>query len=567
MANLGIPIDKTIQTWKKLLLARVRLMDVSIPDGEDKCERQGTTSVRQSNQTDIEKGGEFELSHSSDFREYRQFIFEMSYTCLIIYNTVVALAWLSLFNLIAALITTSYSFSKHSLTFRRRTDFIIYISISIFVFFLIFPYYAIMVYSHFYKTFFSRPFHSQYRRSLREDAVDDFIDAVVTRRASEPRDMAYGLQTVLERRLGRPLPTPNYDISLSQTYRRLTTNLLDATDQLQFLVLAAANKMSGQPSWVPNWGAGIQSFWLHPFAIDQAWASSSNIVGLFERMERYGAFMQSSARHHPSSQQRTPLDQETPRQTDSPKMLSHFDSSREDTLTISAHSFGTIKQLFEIHPTKTCYDPHEEHIHLGNISSLLSVLHSFSLSLQVDVDFFTNRQNFPSLPSTITSHHLRLYFIFIWNSQWRTPDRILELLMKGDTALYFPIPNWPYLPLWLSITYEELLETHIAICNDLATTRRQFFKAKAEGRGRGRNKEVAGVCGQDVVVGDKLLLVPGLMSSLVTRKADVGDGDSGVESKEDKGEIRLVSPAVVFIFVEREIKERGPERLETFALL
>jgi hypothetical protein len=551
--NLDIPIDLTIQTWKKLVLSRERLLRALIPDGKEKNKIQKATQVYRELVTTREDTKEVKQPRSFDIEKYQQFLFEIFNICSLILNTIVALAYLSLLNFLAASITSSYKLCQDSISFSKRVGFIIYISLSTFLFFIIFPYYIIMIYSHFHKTSIYAHSHSVHRVRRREDATDDFVNAIVTRHATQPRDMAFGLQTVLERRLGKPIPAPNYEASLAQIYRELTVNLFDATGQLQSLLLAAGNKMYGQPSWVPDWSAQVQNFWLQPFALRQARASRSK---------------QTEAKHIGSGQQHISSDRIDSCQNNNPQRLWSFESSRKDALTIFAHPFGTITQILPIQQTQTDYDPLERHIHLENISSLLAVLHSYLFSSQIDIHFFTNRQNFPSLNSAIPQHHLRLYYNFIWYSRARTPDRILELLIREDNSMHFPMPYGFTLPLWLSMTHKELFETHVAICNDLARTGRQFFKARAEGRGKVRNDVVAGVCGKDAGVEDKLLLVPGLMSLLVTRKVeDLEQGENGSMSGAGEKRIELVSPAVVFILVEREVEERGPERLKSFVVL
>jgi hypothetical protein len=549
------------------VLARARLLDEPIPDGEEKREKQWPTSVHYGSEATTKEEEETQPVRSSHIERYRQFLFKTMYTCLMVLRTVATLAYLSLFNLIAAAIMTSVRLSKQSSKSRSITGYAIWTSLAIFAFLIIFPCYVIMTYFYYHKGMFSMPIHSQFKVLLREDATDDFVDAIVTRRATEPRDMAFGLHTVLGRRLNNSIALPDYKASVAHTYKQLTRNLLNATDQLHFLPLAAGNHMDGQPSWVPDWSAELQGFWLQPFATRQAWASSSSTVGWIESIEKYATFKRNPPTKRNYSQQYLSPNQKSSLQKARPERPWYFDPSRENTLTILAHSLGTIKHIFTVEQTETHYDTKERHIHLSNITSILSVFRTFSFSLDVYIDFFTNRQNYPSLPTTITQYHLRLYFIFMWHSFGRTPERMLELLTMGDKGILFPLPYGPNLPMMMTTSYNELFATHIAVCNDLAKTGRQFFRAKAEGRERGRSEEVTGVCKKDAVVGDKLLLVPGLMSSVVTREADVGNGDSGVEINEDKGEIRLVSPAVVFIFVEREMKERGPERLEPFVLL
>lgn len=96
----------------------------------------------------------------------------------------------------------------------------------------------------------------------RGSAEDDLTISLYTRRATNPKDMAFGLWAVLQQHVGSRTSTPRYTESLARIYSSFSVELLKATGSLYFLVLAAAQKSQGRtPSWVPDWSANNKHDW------------------------------------------------------------------------------------------------------------------------------------------------------------------------------------------------------------------------------------------------------------------------------------------------------------------
>ncbi|KAK4448397.1 heterokaryon incompatibility protein-domain-containing protein [Podospora aff. communis PSN243] len=87
------------------------------------------------------------------------------------------------------------------------------------------------------------------------------VQALRERRASEPKDRAYALGAVL-RNLGINSPPPDYSKPLGQVYHELWLELLAFRPALVLLLVDTGKRLSGAPSWVPDWSTAGQRAWL-----------------------------------------------------------------------------------------------------------------------------------------------------------------------------------------------------------------------------------------------------------------------------------------------------------------
>jgi hypothetical protein len=102
-------------------------------------------------------------------------------------------------------------------------------------------------FSHGYKSMrVSRSFQAQ------------IIESLCTRKATDPRDMFFGIHSILEK-LGssEKLPPVDYSLSCAQTYTNLTQYLLCEGDSLLPLSLAVQKRCEGAPSWVPDYSQDL----------------------------------------------------------------------------------------------------------------------------------------------------------------------------------------------------------------------------------------------------------------------------------------------------------------------
>lgn len=91
-------------------------------------------------------------------------------------------------------------------------------------------------------------------RHIRSSLHEKILDTLSSRNATEPRDLSFGLHSVLEQLPGRTgLPVISHNISLASVYLQLTKFLLHGSKSLQVLTLATRHRCQGAPSWVPDY--------------------------------------------------------------------------------------------------------------------------------------------------------------------------------------------------------------------------------------------------------------------------------------------------------------------------
>jgi len=149
--------------------------------------------------------------------------------------------------------------------------------------------------------------YQAYRGDIKETASDDLVGALYQRAATDPRDMAYGIWAVLRKRGASDLSAPTYDVAkeaqLPLLYRQLTIHLIQTTSNLRFLHIAAARRLPGTPSWIPDWSTFNSNTWrdvpgypgtdLHGIAVKNPPGSEDRLRMLRARQNRSIDFTQS----------------------------------------------------------------------------------------------------------------------------------------------------------------------------------------------------------------------------------------------------------------------------------
>lgn len=87
---------------------------------------------------------------------------------------------------------------------------------------------------------------------LTEEAL---LTGLYSRKAKEPKDMAYGMWAVLKQGGTKGLPEPDYSLSTGDVFKTFTVHIMQMTQSIEPLLLSALKGMAGQPSWVPDWTA------------------------------------------------------------------------------------------------------------------------------------------------------------------------------------------------------------------------------------------------------------------------------------------------------------------------
>jgi hypothetical protein len=82
--------------------------------------------------------------------------------------------------------------------------------------------------------------------------TDAMTTDLYTRKATNPKDMAFGMWVMLERKAARVFETPTYTQEVGDVYRIFTSHVAQVTNPTDVLIFAAARSYTGQPSWVPD---------------------------------------------------------------------------------------------------------------------------------------------------------------------------------------------------------------------------------------------------------------------------------------------------------------------------
>ncbi|KAM7213455.1 hypothetical protein V8F06_011130 [Rhypophila decipiens] len=94
----------------------------------------------------------------------------------------------------------------------------------------------------------------------------NIIDVALKRKSKLIHDKAFGMQSILQTLSKRQLDCSNSGLhtELGQVFRDLNFQILKALRHQQLIYIAALAPLSGQPCWMPDWTADIDSTWLSP---------------------------------------------------------------------------------------------------------------------------------------------------------------------------------------------------------------------------------------------------------------------------------------------------------------
>lgn len=113
------------------------------------------------------------------------------------------------------------------------------------------------------------------KMQIRTATVDDITCGTYIRKAQQPRDMAFGIWAVLQKRSSYQLPILDPTAALSQIYWTLAVHIVQINRSVNLLYLAACQRMIGAPSWVPDWSAAD----LHSWQADLTLATQTDECG------------------------------------------------------------------------------------------------------------------------------------------------------------------------------------------------------------------------------------------------------------------------------------------------
>ena len=160
----------------------------------------------------------------------------------------------------------------------------------------------------------------------------DLVEGLCTREATRREDKAFALQSILQQMTKRRLPKPDYSRPLDTIYHELAVNVLEANEALHLLLPAALNRLQGMPSWVPDWSAHFDGFWMRPRR------SITSDISIGQR-----AYWRL------------------------------WDDGDYPRITIHGCIAYHVQDYFEFKETSEEYDTSQEHIHVHNLGTILRV--------------------------------------------------------------------------------------------------------------------------------------------------------------------------------------------------
>ncbi len=308
-------------------------------------------------------------------------------------------------------------------------------------------------------------------------AHQDFSTGLSWRNAKDPKDMAYGTWAMLQRAGATMLPKPDYSLPVGDIYRQLAFHLLRATNSLSIISLASQQGCPNQPSWVPDWS--------------KSYTQRSGI----ETSER-------------DTNQRT-KSWITSGETEMRRLLSIRNQVELDPtgmiLTVQANVVGQINSTFLFGSTCTAFPNEEERVHVHNLRLALMYV-TKRLGDQVGlVDLRVNRPAFPYSMLELLDIAPEVFNTDADSAALETWARFINRnYHKSLNALSS-----------LLVANENLLSSHIVVCNLLATQQRTTVMVDLVDSAS--SKQGLGACWRAVKVGDQIVRVEGLSGLLVVR--------------------------------------------------
>lgn len=352
---------------------------------------------------------------------------------------------------------------------------------------------------------------------LKTFITETFVEALYSRNATVPKDMAFGMWAIIQQGSAIDLPAPNYSDSIGNIYRVFTVRVIQFAHSLDSLALAAVKSSEDQPSWVPDWSANKSHDWISThFRAQQTDEYGYHLsVSLGTFANRF--FI-------PTIEPQAILQQPQFR----------FDRS-EMVLTVQARRICNIRSCLRFEPASESFHHSELSIHLENFRMMLTAASmptislSLSWSLPTGPTAFHTVENFPwSILDTIDS--VGEEFDSVQLSWW---IGFLKWCLGQDVHAMFDI----------LLNDERLLAFQIRVCNVMAMQAKCVFLAQDLDR---PDVDVWGMCSGAVRRGDQIIRVDGVPQLLIVREFPEGSENA----------VKIVSPLTLLRRRDRLTKRR-----------
>jgi hypothetical protein len=297
-------------------------------------------------------------------------------------------------------------------------------------------------------------------------ADEDLLEGLYIRKATNPKDMAYGMWSVL-RILGvTDLQEPSYIMDIEQIYHIFTVHLIKITRSLDFLPMAAAQGLPGTPSWVPDWSAVDRHKWTsyggHPGVNYIGWSFNT---------------LKDMAGHRLLERQ---------------YQIQSVDED-EAVLTVAAACLGRIQDYAVFHRSSDLILSSEKDLHTENLRNMI-------LCAEWTID-----QGYPMAKTILT-------YSAAANAEWPTKFKKWEKRFRRSQRanLQETLDRWINnikVPAW----FNAFMRIQVLMCNLLAQQDRKICQAVIN------NEPYLTACSHNAQIDDHIIRIIGLPRLLVVR--------------------------------------------------
>jgi hypothetical protein len=265
--------------------------------------------------------------------------------------------------------------------------------------------------------------------------------------------------------IGNLTQIPNTTHNTHDVFRIFSHQMIELTGSLSPLLMAGMHNCSNQPSWVADWSAAKRSDW-----------------------QSYIEYRLSSkcARRSKSN-----LRVRTPFTFDNEKGILHI-------FTMGLHPPLPIVRAHKLITVSTVYNEQEREVHLYNLKYLVALT-----SRALDDSFYDDL--FRDNPTSVIRLQYQAWVKFLLVEEWGPLLKLKLSYLNRRHPLGKLHPG----------RYRMLWNTYKTICNWLAAQGKLAYSTRTPGS---ESVKIRGLCIRSAEIGDLILDVIGLTSSIVVRK-------------------------------------------------
>lgn len=303
-----------------------------------------------------------------------------------------------------------------------------------------------------------------YQMKFNAEIDDDLINAIYTRKATNPKDLAYGVRSVLQDLSDEKLPDPDYELPTGQIFNELTGQLLQTTKSLKVLLPASICHFPGQPSWVPDWSVEFPNFWVSP---------------LYRAIE-------------PSKRCDNAL----------PKLIAN------DILMVQGYQVGVITEVLELQATAQSYDERDREVHLRNLEIVERTIRGWGDGAG---PLLKSLQTHLNMPSFIEARDLNI----------NGPMTVYHLTKKIRRLLRPRAHSNSLIDAQITLC-NRIAQTGIKFFRYACHSTTQS-ESEQPGRHVPKTRYGAGICSDRTRVGNHIIDFPGAPELMIVRSSGLGD--------------------------------------------